>query len=472
MTSYPQASDPVSALVPYAGATEAHSSMHGRTLKLGTNVLAYGADPTGTTDSLSAFQAAADAVFSGANQAERTVWVPGGTYKFADGTGITQNYDGVHYKGIGTGSGSGAVITVKDAYAFTCTNRVSLRFENINVQMRTGSTSGGAWSTSGGSTMTWDHCKAQGVSGYAGSLFKHVNQVGHMFRRCVAQGPAGKGFDLSAGAGFNNLIHFLFCDAGQCSTAGFYFDSVVGVTLDSCHSETNSGYGIQFATNVSGSEVRSHWFEDNYKTNLLAASPTSFNVENNRFFYNRAPGGGGDAAANHLEFTGTGYFNIVKTNNFQDAPNNKGLVIGASIDGTTVLGCRGLGASQVTDSGTNTRFINSGSGPLSILESGYRFGLDRGVLSGSTSPESTITANIGSIYLRTDGGTSTTLYIKQSGTGNTGWRAAFAASPSSAYTVTNPTTDRGLNVTADTTAQVAQVLGTLIADLQAAGLLG
>lgn len=41
-----------------------------------------------------------------------------------------------------------------------------------------------------------------------------------------------------------------------------------------------------------------------------------------------------------------------------------------------------------------------------------------------------------------------------------------------AYTVTNPTTDRGLNVTADTLAQVAQVLGTLIADLQTQGLIG
>jgi hypothetical protein len=39
------------------------------------------------------------------------------------------------------------------------------------------------------------------------------------------------------------------------------------------------------------------------------------------------------------------------------------------------------------------------------------------------------------------------------------------------YTVTNPTTDRSLNVTADTTAQVAQVLGTLIDDLIAIGLL-
>jgi hypothetical protein len=42
---------------------------------------------------------------------------------------------------------------------------------------------------------------------------------------------------------------------------------------------------------------------------------------------------------------------------------------------------------------------------------------------------------------------------------------------SNAYTVTNPSTDRALNVTTDTTAQVAAVLGTLIADLQTAGVL-
>jgi hypothetical protein len=43
--------------------------------------------------------------------------------------------------------------------------------------------------------------------------------------------------------------------------------------------------------------------------------------------------------------------------------------------------------------------------------------------SGSGSPESVVTAPVGSIYTRTDGGASTTLYIKESGTGNTGWIA-------------------------------------------------
>jgi hypothetical protein len=42
---------------------------------------------------------------------------------------------------------------------------------------------------------------------------------------------------------------------------------------------------------------------------------------------------------------------------------------------------------------------------------------------GAGTPESAVTANIGSLFLRTDGGTSTTLYVKESGTSNTGWVA-------------------------------------------------
>jgi len=42
---------------------------------------------------------------------------------------------------------------------------------------------------------------------------------------------------------------------------------------------------------------------------------------------------------------------------------------------------------------------------------------------GSGSPESVVTAPVGSMYLRENGGASTTFYIKESGAGNTGWIA-------------------------------------------------
>src|SRR2546425_563783 len=43
------------------------------------------------------------------------------------------------------------------------------------------------------------------------------------------------------------------------------------------------------------------------------------------------------------------------------------------------------------------------------------------LLMGSGSPEGKITARVGTGYLRTDGGAGTTLYVKESGTGSTGW---------------------------------------------------
>ena len=42
---------------------------------------------------------------------------------------------------------------------------------------------------------------------------------------------------------------------------------------------------------------------------------------------------------------------------------------------------------------------------------------------GAGSPEGVITAPVGTLFLRSDGGASTTLYVKESGTGNTGWKA-------------------------------------------------
>ena len=46
---------------------------------------------------------------------------------------------------------------------------------------------------------------------------------------------------------------------------------------------------------------------------------------------------------------------------------------------------------------------------------------------GTATPEAAVTAPKGSVFLRTDGAANTTLYIKTSGTGNTGWTAVSSA---------------------------------------------
>lgn len=47
----------------------------------------------------------------------------------------------------------------------------------------------------------------------------------------------------------------------------------------------------------------------------------------------------------------------------------------------------------------------------------------RRVYIGQSTPEAQISAGVGSLFLRTDGGASTTLYVKESGTADTGWVA-------------------------------------------------
>lgn len=45
------------------------------------------------------------------------------------------------------------------------------------------------------------------------------------------------------------------------------------------------------------------------------------------------------------------------------------------------------------------------------------------IMSGTGSPEGVVSGAIGSLFLRTDGGAGTTMYVKESGAGNTGWTA-------------------------------------------------
>ena len=49
---------------------------------------------------------------------------------------------------------------------------------------------------------------------------------------------------------------------------------------------------------------------------------------------------------------------------------------------------------------------------------------------GTSTPEGAVTAVVGALFLRTDGGSNTTLYVKESGSGNTGW---IPMSDASAY---------------------------------------
>ena len=61
---------------------------------------------------------------------------------------------------------------------------------------------------------------------------------------------------------------------------------------------------------------------------------------------------------------------------------------------------------------------------FAVFAEQFRVGIiQANVLNGVGSPEGVVTAPVGTLYTRSDGGTGTTLYVKESGTGNTGWVA-------------------------------------------------
>lgn len=70
-----------------------------------------------------------------------------------------------------------------------------------------------------------------------------------------------------------------------------------------------------------------------------------------------------------------------------------------------------------TDGGAEKIQVNGGISATSLKVGAAS------ILAGTGTPEGLQTAPVGSLFLRTDGGAATTLYVKESGTGNTGWVA-------------------------------------------------
>ena len=83
-------------------------------------------------------------------------------------------------------------------------------------------------------------------------------------------------------------------------------------------------------------------------------------------------------------------------------------------------------AGHLTPGAATSYNIGSASLPINDLTIGgklYWTGSTVFDSSGSGSPEGVVTAGIGSVYRRTNGSTGTTLYVKESEAGNTGWSA-------------------------------------------------
>lgn len=109
--------------------------------------------------------------------------------------------------------------------------------------------------------------------------------------------------------------------------------------------------------------------------------------------------------------TTIGGFQVLPTSAYYHAGTD-GNDIGADI--SLILPGTNIAESGDNSGGLPPPAFAQGAGPI-IIQGACR------VYAGAGTPEGAITAPICSLYLRSDGSTSTVLYVKESGTGNTGW---------------------------------------------------
>lgn len=101
----------------------------------------------------------------------------------------------------------------------------------------------------------------------------------------------------------------------------------------------------------------------------------------------------------------------VRFDNTSGALADSVVIIGdtGNITGVGTLGTTGKITAGADIEVTTSIRVGGGSGPQ--------------ILTGAGDPEASVTAPVGSVYLRTGGGAGTTFYVKETGVGNTGWDA-------------------------------------------------
>ena len=157
---------------------------------------------------------------------------------------------------------------------------------------------------------------------------------------------------------------------------------------------TATAIGLQsVAPTESGSGVITNWFGVAINTSSVADNTTGL------YIGTTSPGSVGGNYAIYSASTAASVFN------------------GAA----TVNGVLTAGSTLELGHASDTTLARSAAGVVTI--EGNTILTSATIRSGTGTPEGAVTAPVGTLFLRTDGGAGTTLYVKESGTGNTGWAA-------------------------------------------------
>lgn len=424
------------------------------------NVLDYGADPTGSSDSTTAIQAA---IATG-----NSVYIPAGSYKTTAALTPVSNQ-------IIFGAGQNLTFIKASVVAqngFTVTSKSWVSIRDLTVQSTATSPTGAAINiVGGGNNFITD---VEMISFFKGGLFTSTGTL--QCTRLYSSNHLSHGFHLNStgvpGVAIWMRDIYSIANGGDGIlvsglNTGHYFDTL--------ELSENTANGFETVTDGTGSPsdlfVTKAVCDTNSQSGFLINSSTSQSYFNNCWSSNRGSGYNFYCAGTEIQIVGGFFFNC--NGNGIDLLGAYNSVIGASVhnagvnaantyDGIyangsfpTIAGCSiysgnsgatdktryAINLTSVVTNGTVTGNnvvgvfgspkINVGTTDSATLQNiannvGYSSPVYSGTtpwISGAGSPEGVVTAIVGALYSRTDGSTSTTLYVKTSGTGNTGWTA-------------------------------------------------
>lgn len=394
--------------------------------QLSFNVKSYGAKGDGSTDDTTAVQAAMNAAYAlGAE-----VFFPAGDFIVAGNLTLPSpsGTPCISFRGVGTSHGTKGSAAAGSRLIHTKVDGSDLLsvsaagFANPTYAFRgltligpdafspRGTASGWGIKIAGNASprVFMHDVKVRNFYGAAGGGISLANCTLGSLENVVAQNCA-TGLKLDVGC---NAFTFVGCEFGLCSVAGTEIVECQTQTWSGCAWQSNEKTAL-LVRGLVAAHFSSPHFENNNTSNTADEWAIKLRGESGRSIQHvlfSEPGlwtardrvsanGVSGYIASGVRFVG-GYSNPVTP---------PVVTLGTFSQDCTIDGL--CAPADVSDAGSRNRVIWQGVGS------------DLGVRYGTGSPEGAVTAGIGTLYRRTDGGAGTTLYIKESGSGNTGWVA-------------------------------------------------